>query len=63
MRGTQRSTPATLQQPNEMWLLEFEVCEVCVTVLDVRMKAFWTNPLIGGMEKGGYCINCLIRLR
>ena len=25
--------------------------------------AFWTNPLIGGLEKGGYCINCLIRLQ
>ena len=26
-------------------------------------RAFWTNPLIGGLEKGGYCINCLIRLQ
>ena len=51
MRGAQRCTPAALQQPNEMWLLEFEVCEVSVTVLDVWMKACWTNPLIGGMEK------------
>ena len=38
------------------------MCEVCVTVLDVWKKAFWTTPLIGGLEKGGYCINCLIRL-
>ena len=39
------------------------MCEVCVTVLDVWRKAFWTNPLIGGLEIGGYCINCLIRLQ
>ena len=29
----------------------------------LRTRPFGTIPEIGGMEKGGYCINCFIRLR
>ena len=46
-----KSTPAALQQPNEMWLLEFEVCEVSVTVLDVWMKGLLDKSLNWGNGK------------
>ena len=32
------------EQPNEMWLLDFGMCEVCVTVLDVWKRPFGQIP-------------------
>ena len=41
----------SLQQPNEMWLLEFEVCEVSVTVPVKQIEVRSYKPRIGGGKR------------
>ena len=51
MRSDAKSIPAALQQPNEMWLLEFEVCEVSVTVHGESNQVRSDKPRIGGGKR------------
>ena len=45
------------EQPNEMWLLDFGMCEVCVTVLDVWKRPFGQIPYWGTGKKAGIASN------